>query len=505
MNSALLERVLSAPRLPTLPAVAMRVIELTQDKDVSLKELSATIQNDQALASKVLRTVNSSFYGLSKKCTTISQAMVALGINTVKTLALGFSLVKMVKDGAQAGFDYEEYWQRGIYTGAAARAVAGFVKGIDPEEVFLGGILQDVGMVALFQALGQEYLSVLSEAQGDHRGLTKAEIKALEMTHADIGAMLAQRWKLPDRLVSLIKYHERPTAGPLDHASCIRVVGLGNIAADLLAGRDAPNNLRRFHERCAQWFAMNADGSEALLKKIGAGAKELAQLLRVDIGHVPSEDEILAIASERMVQISLEQEREAGELAEKNASLQREAVTDSLTGAWNRKHFNEASQSAFDTALKNGGCMAVVFFDADKFKSVNDTHGHQAGDAVLMELALRMKRHFEPAGGLVCRYGGEEFAVVLDGKNRADAAKLAESFRVAQEGRPIDIRATGAATQEITVTVSIGVAAVEPQTSHVFATVEQLIRAADQAVYAAKGSGRNCVRVFNPKPKTIAA
>ena len=505
MNAKVLERVLAAPRLPTLPTVAMRVIELTDNKNVSLKDLAAVIQNDQALASKVLKTVNSSFYGLPKKCATISQAMVALGTNAVKTLALGFSLVKMIKDGEDACFNYVEYWQRGVFTASAARTVATRQRIIEPEEAFLGGILQDVGMVALFQGLGREYLDVLARIGDDHRTLAKHESEAFELTHADVGALLAQKWRLPESMVSMIKFHERPTSAPLDHAQGVRCVGLGNIASDLLAGKDPGANMRRFQDRAHQWFGMSAAESDVLLKHIGTGAKELASLLKVDVGQIPDQEEILAIANERMVQISLEAEREVDILAQKNASLAKEAITDSLTGAANRRRFNEESVQAFSDAAGAGGCLAVVFFDADKFKGVNDTHGHQAGDAVLVELATRMNKHFTPAGGLVCRYGGEEFAVLLRGMGRAQSAKLAEEFRVMQASAPVDIRHTGAQVDELQVTVSVGVAAFEPQTAHVFATVEQLVRAADQAVYAAKGSGRNCVRVFNPKPKVTAA
>ena len=91
-----LERVLSCPRLPTLPAVAIQVLELSSDADVRLSDLAYVIQNDQALASKVLRTVNSSDYGLSTPRPTISRAIAYLGLNTVRTLALSFTLVETI-------------------------------------------------------------------------------------------------------------------------------------------------------------------------------------------------------------------------------------------------------------------------------------------------------------------------------------------------------------------------------------------------------------------------
>ncbi|MGD9692525.1 MAG: HDOD domain-containing protein [Phycisphaerales bacterium] len=503
MNSATLERVLSAPRIPSLPAVAMKVIDLTEDPNVSLKDIAQTIQNDQGLAAKILRTVNSSFYGLTKKCSTISQAMVALGLNAVKSLALGFSLVSMIKEGEGAEFDYVDYWRRGVYSAVGARVLAARVKGLDPEEAFLGAILQDVGMIALYQALGRKYLEVIRATGGDHRELCKHEVRQLELQHTEVGAMLAQRWKLPESLVAPIRYHERPTAAPQGHAALVQTVGLANIAADVLTGSGSAT-LQQFYARSEQWLGMSAADADVALKKIGEGARELATLLKVQIGEMSNTEEILARASERLVQMTLQAETAAEELAKKNASLQREAVTDTLTGVANRRRFNEEVSAAFEHAKSSGGAMSVIFIDADKFKSVNDTHGHQAGDAVLVSIAGALTEHFSPCGALVCRYGGEEFAVILPGADRTEAARVAEEFRSSQAERDIDLTAAGASEPMIRVTVSMGVAGIDPACADAFAHVEQLIRVADQAVYAAKGSGRNCVRVFNPRLKPAA-
>ncbi len=96
MNNETLEKVLKCPTLPSLPAVALKVIDLTSNPAVKMEELARTIQNDQGLAAKILRTVNSSFYGLRKPCSTIHAAIVMLGLGPVKTLALGFSLVSAI-------------------------------------------------------------------------------------------------------------------------------------------------------------------------------------------------------------------------------------------------------------------------------------------------------------------------------------------------------------------------------------------------------------------------
>lgn len=508
MDSARLQKVLSAPRLPSLPAVALRVIELTERPDVSLKELAQTIQNDQGLSAKILKTVNSSFYGLPKKCSTINQAMVVLGIHAVKTLALGFSLVHMVAEGQGDGFDYAGYWRRGIYTGVGARIIAkGADKGIEPEEVFLAGILQDVGMIALFQALGSEYVNVLKQVEGSHQPLAAIEESTLGLTHAQVSAELAARWKLPESLLTPIKFHDRPEAAPPEAVHAVRCLALGNIAAETLANLDMPASLVRFRACALEWFGLPAEEAEDLLKRINTASKEIASVLKVAVGATLPVEEILSRASEQLVNISMTAEHHAESLAVENKALQEAVVTDTLTGAFNRKRFNDAISERFDAVRKPGvgGSVSVLFIDADRFKTVNDTHGHQAGDIVLIELATRMRSAFEGAKGVVCRYGGEEFAVILPGLARGEAAQLAETYRLRQADAAIDISAAGASVPTIAVTVSIGVAGIDPTCLDAFTNAESMVRAADQAVYAAKGAGRNCVRVFNPKPRAIPA
>ncbi|MCH2147839.1 MAG: HDOD domain-containing protein, partial [Phycisphaerales bacterium] len=129
-----IEELIAGHRLPTLPTVAARVLEMTDAEDIDLRRIADVVQMDQALAAKVLRTVNSSFYGLSRPCGTVRQAMVYLGLNAVKTLVLSFSLVDTVDGrGADAnGFNFTEYWRRSIHTAVAARELARKIGGWDP-------------------------------------------------------------------------------------------------------------------------------------------------------------------------------------------------------------------------------------------------------------------------------------------------------------------------------------------------------------------------------------
>ena len=109
-------------------------------------------------------------------------------------------------------------------------------------------------MIALHQTLKKDYSKVLALAEGDHRRVLGHEIRVIGMHHADVGAMLAKKWKLPESLVMPIKYHERPTAAPVEHTGVVRAVGLGNIASDVLTATEPTDVLRRFYERADKCF-----------------------------------------------------------------------------------------------------------------------------------------------------------------------------------------------------------------------------------------------------------
>jgi two-component system cell cycle response regulator len=160
------------------------------------------------------------------------------------------------------------------------------------------------------------------------------------------------------------------------------------------------------------------------------------------------------------------------------------SVTDALTGAYNREHFDSRLASELSFARRHETELSLLMLDLDHFKQVNDTYGHQAGDAVLQELAKTISTDLR-LEDVFARYGGEEFAVLLRGINLADARIVAERFREKVEQLQIEHD-----RQVITITVSIGVASLACCEEW---GAEELIGAADRRLYAAKRGGRNQV------------
>jgi diguanylate cyclase (GGDEF)-like protein len=164
------------------------------------------------------------------------------------------------------------------------------------------------------------------------------------------------------------------------------------------------------------------------------------------------------------------------------------ATTDSLTGLRTRGHFNEVLLTECDRA-RGGQLIGLVIADADRFKHINDTHGHPAGDEVLAEIGRRLREVVRPTD-TIARYGGEEFAVLVPGASPDDVRALGERIRAVIADTPITVDASTDSTA-LAVTVSVGVASA----GGVATDPQHLVRTADRALYDAKRDGRNRVHV----------
>jgi diguanylate cyclase (GGDEF)-like protein len=488
MNDQLLQRIRDCPNLPSLPAIAMQVLELTTKGDIDIAEIARLISKDPAMSGKILKTVNSSFYGRSQHVSTISHALVILGLQSVKTLVLGFSLVSNLTRAKSKGFKHLTYWKRSIFAATAARSIAAKANLVQQEEAFLSALLMDIGMLVLDLVVGETYGEVNARVVS-HVELPAIEQEMLQGTHAEVGGVIAEQWKLPPLLAMPILHHHNTTS-LIDPTlkRLTQVVEAGSRCADVFVDEDpvkAIADVRRMLFELCQLSEVEAD---AMVQDIGNRTKEVATLFEINIGAVADFETILRRANEALVEITLQSQMQANQLQEQNVTLKKAATTDGLTGLANRGHFDTFMAEQFAAAKAAGKFLSLLLMDVDKFKSINDKHGHQCGDEVLRVLGKLLKSAARTQD-LAARYGGEEMCLVLPNTPKLVAASVAESIRRAIAAQPIL-----ACGEMLPVTASIGVACFEPRGA--FQEVAHLLKAADLSVYAAKKSGRNCVRVF---------
>jgi diguanylate cyclase (GGDEF)-like protein len=487
MNQAILERIRSCPGLPSLPSVAVQVVQMTAEEDMDINDLSELITADPALTTKILKTVNSPFYGLSNNVSTISKALIILGLQSVKTLVLGFSLVRNMRSAEDTSFDYATYWRRSIFAAVAARSIGVKVRLVQREEAFLSALLQDVGMPVLHTVLGDEYDRILAGLGPEHHAVSAAETEALGTTHAEVAAFLLGEWKLPPVLSEPVANHHDPESSSVDILPLARVVHLAGLCAEVFMNHVTPAIIQAARDYAQQQFDLDEEKLAPLMAQIAENTQEVAKLFEVSVGEHRDYDEILSQANEQLMRLSLLSQQQATQMQLKAKEFEQQANTDALTQVANRKRFATELHDEFARAVKFARPLAMAVVDADRFKSINDTHGHDVGDAVLVRLA-RTLREGARSTDLVARYGGEEFVILMPETNVQDAASIAESIRAAVAAEPVLHE-----NLSIPLTISAGVAIAGPGSP--FTNERTFFRAADGAVYRAKQNGRNRVEI----------
>lgn len=204
------ERVQSIIQLPALPTIAMEVVDLVDNPKTSASRLGKLISTDQALTAKVLKIANSPFYGFPRKISTIDFAIIVLGYDALKEIVISISLVSSLQRKSDMLFDAKGFWDHAILSGVLARRLARDLGYRVSGEVFVGGLLHDMGISVLHRYFKSEYKRITEIIRETDLTALEAEESVLGITHAEVGGWLAERWNLPDHLVEAISMHHTP-------------------------------------------------------------------------------------------------------------------------------------------------------------------------------------------------------------------------------------------------------------------------------------------------------
>jgi putative nucleotidyltransferase with HDIG domain len=196
--------------LASLPHIFIEISRVLNDPRSSAIHVADVIGKDPNLAARLLRVVNSAFYGFPAKISTISRAVVILGSRQLSALALGTSVVKIFKDIPADLVDMKSFWEHSIACGIAARMIASYKNMANTERLFVAGLLHDVGRIVIYKYLPDQGREMLLHAQQNDCLLRSAELEVLGFDHAQIGAMLMQKWKLPLILEQALEFHHQP-------------------------------------------------------------------------------------------------------------------------------------------------------------------------------------------------------------------------------------------------------------------------------------------------------
>ncbi len=218
-TSSILDLVNKTIDLPTIPEVLVKLNQVMADPDSSAEDVAKVIEVDPAVATNLLRLVNSAYFGLQIRVSQVSQAVSIMGFRMTKKAALKaavFSVFARSRD-VDDHFDPEAFWKHSIFTAVAARCIGRAsprYSGVDVEDLYICGLLHDIGKIILYESAHDAYMDVLEHAHRAARPDLEVEREMLGFTHADIGSVLAIKWLLPEDLTIAIRYHHSPERDP---------------------------------------------------------------------------------------------------------------------------------------------------------------------------------------------------------------------------------------------------------------------------------------------------
>ena len=199
--------------LPTLPRTVLRITELVNDPKSSARDLARIITDDQVLAARLLKLVNSSFYGFPQRISTITGAIVLLGFDAIRNLLLTTSVFDLFSNRKKLSLiRQEQFWDHSLGCAVAAKVIGNHLRYDKVEELFVAGLLHDIGKIVEMIFLSQVFKEINQMVQHKNILMITAEEKILGYGHPEVGKLLAERWNLPPKLISVILHHHQPSS-----------------------------------------------------------------------------------------------------------------------------------------------------------------------------------------------------------------------------------------------------------------------------------------------------
>lgn len=272
--------------IATLPEITIKIIKLVEDPNSSAQDLNKVITNDPALGARILKVVNSAFYGLPGQIGSINRAIVLLGLNAVKNIAIAASLTKLFRGGQiSPHFNAKDLWGHSIAVATATRLLADKVSLGLPDEAFLAGLIHDLGIMVEMQALRAGFVDVIEKITADPTQKFRAvELATLGATHEQFGKGLCRSWKFPANFANVTGHHHCPLELPESHRALPSLVHLADVmSAKLSMGYSRTVEHDTYNPEILDALKLTSTQIEEVAEKMPEAVAEAAQLLQQDV------------------------------------------------------------------------------------------------------------------------------------------------------------------------------------------------------------------------------
>ncbi|MEW6250152.1 MAG: HDOD domain-containing protein [Planctomycetota bacterium] len=252
--------------LGSLPEVTTRIVELVENPRATAGQVHEVVRSDPALAARILKLVNSAFYGLPAQIASLERAIVMLGLSALKNLALATSLLRLFKsEDLSAQFKTRDLWRHCVAVAVAARHIAQIGRAVPPDEAFVAGLMHDLGIIVGQQVLPERLAAVIDQCGQEPQNFVACEQRGLGTDHQTIGLTLATKWKFPPALRNAIGYHHEPSSLQPEYQRLATAI----YVADTLA----------CDERCGFWLsAAGQTRSDWMFTQLNLPAEELERV-----------------------------------------------------------------------------------------------------------------------------------------------------------------------------------------------------------------------------------
>lgn len=268
MNESLKEHIQQITKLPTVPIIAREILGLVDDSKISVSRLEEIVQKDPSIAAKILSVANSSFFGFKIPTVTVSNAIIRIGFNNVKNIAIGISMMTVLDNGEiENRAFYNKVFEHSAIVGITSRFISESIKLNISEEILFCGLLHDIGFLVLCRYFNDSCDRVLDLFE-NKESLLAAEKEVLGYSHVDIGAWLGEQWFLPGSVMDAIYYHHDPSAAKnnLTHAAVVHLAD--HITTTNFKGVTKKDPAYPFHESSLDMLGITINDMKHLEGKI---------------------------------------------------------------------------------------------------------------------------------------------------------------------------------------------------------------------------------------------
>lgn len=268
-NTLLLTDLEAVENLPTLPVVIRQILSLIGNPRSNMGQIAEIISKDPSISGRVVRLVNSAFYGMRGRTNTIQKAVVILGVNTVKNITLGASVIKTFEnDPGPFVAVRSKFWTHSFAVAQASKLLAQKLKYAEPDDYFIAGLLHDIGVLIMDQFFHNRFIEVFKRSSMNKEGLTESELVVTGSNHCVIGEFIAQKWKIPPFMAHVMRYHHSPLALPMEAAADADKINVVHVTDALVRSL----NIANF------WNNWEAPPVPQVMSKIGLPKKEMDDL-----------------------------------------------------------------------------------------------------------------------------------------------------------------------------------------------------------------------------------